>query len=177
MVAWFFPDGNIDKQQTLGLRKPHQIYQVAPVVYQVALLFTHSAASLVWGSPLSSQDLRPDIITQNTVLTAGVGILSDEEALYRIHVWYIYLHLEGFSGKVNVGKYTIPGSYGYLFLFFGNFCWAIPFDCQSTVTGKGNSAREPQKKPTQFRLFKSYIQMYFLDFKSFQFPCNKHFIC
>ena len=26
---------------------------------------------------------------------------------HRIHVWYIYLHL------VNVGKYTIHGSYGY----------------------------------------------------------------
>ena len=30
---------------------------------------------------------------------------------YTIHVWYIYLHLAGFV--VNVGKYTIHGSYGY----------------------------------------------------------------
>lgn len=26
---------------------------------------------------LAAQDLRPDIITQNTILTAAVGILSD----------------------------------------------------------------------------------------------------
>ena len=33
---------------------------------------------------------------------------------HRIHVWYIYLHLVVFNGKimVNVGKYTIHGLYG-----------------------------------------------------------------
>ncbi len=34
---------------------------------------------------------------------------------HRIHVWYIYLHLVVFV-MVNVGKYTIHGSYGFYIL-------------------------------------------------------------
>ena len=41
---------------------------------------------------------------------------------HRIHVWYIYLHSIDFYG-INVGKYTIHGSYGIhlTFLLAGIF--------------------------------------------------------
>ena len=31
---------------------------------------------------------------------------------HRIHVWYIYLHINCHKHQLNVGKYTIHGSYG-----------------------------------------------------------------
>ena len=40
---------------------------------------------------------------------------------HRIHVWYIYLH-EWLIFMVNVGKYTIHGSYGKQTFYFG-FHW------------------------------------------------------
>ena len=57
---------------------------------------------------------------------------------HRIHVWYIYLH-EWLIFMVNVGKYTIHGSYGKQTFYFG-FHW-LDLKKQKTCLFRGTKRR------------------------------------
>ena len=64
---------------------------------------------------------------------------------HRIHVWNIYLHLPYNSIKLNVAKYTIHGSYGYICLVcFSNICRDASYSLSSFQDfGKMKPIRSP----------------------------------